>query len=388
MATFSNSPSLQQRTDSHPHKQQSQTFAGFDFLRAVFAIAIVALHCYLFFPGSLKVGAVSIGDILRANVAYLAVPVFFQISLFLFYLKSEKAGSRYLFQKRLPKLASLYLFWVGLFTFFNILVNGEIESLQNSFSSIKSSIEFIVGGGNSPLYFFFSLAFITVIAEGVVLGLGRIKKDILKNGILYIFLGASCALLVVFLFLRAPEALFENVPGPLKSLSSFSQWAYNPLNFLPYIFTTAIAVQEYKLGLLSLKNSKLRFKLLIFIALFLAFTLLEWVFSLEPASSQRLLHYSRLSLVFGSWLLLYLALLSNQAVPKFVRFISDCSLGIYTLHLFFTYGLFENPAFSAFNPATQSSLNLIILFQFGVALLGSIGLTMLFRRVKFLKGFV
>lgn len=388
MTTFSNSPDPQQRIGSHPHKKQHQTLEGFDFLRAVFAIAIVALHCYVFFPGSLKVGAISIGDILRANVAYLAVPVFFQISLFLFYIKSEKEGSLYLFQKRLPKLISLYLFWVSSLLVFNVLLNGKLDSFKNSISSIKSLIEFVVGGGNSPLYFFFSLAFITVITEGVVLGLGKIKKDILKSSILYILLGASCVLLLVFSLLRTPDALFENVPGFIRSLSSFSHWAYNPLNFLPYIFTTAIVARDYKLGLLRRENSNLRLKLLIFIALFSTFTILEWVFSLESASSQRLLHYSRLSLVFGSWILLYLAILSERAVPKIVRFISSCSLGIYTLHLFFSHGLFENPNLTAVNPVLQSSLNLIVLFQFGVALLGSISLTMIFRRVKFLKEFV
>jgi len=388
MTTFSNSPIPQEQTNFYSHKKQNQAFEGFDFLRAVFAIAIVALHCYVFFPGSLKIGAISIGDILRANVAYLAVPVFFQISLFLFYIKSEKAGSLYLFQKRLPKLISLYLFWVSSLLAFNILLNGKFESFKNSISSVKSLVEFVIGGGNSPLYFFFSLAFITVISEGVVLVLGKIKKDILKNSVLYIFLGISCILLLVFSLLRTPDALFENAPGFIRSLSSFAKWAYNPLNFLPYIFTTAIVVRDYKLGFLRRENSKLRLKLFIFVALFSIFTILEWVFSLESASSQRLLHYSRLSLVFGSWILLYLAILSEHVVPKIVRFISSCSLGIYTLHLFFSYGLFENPTLTTFNPALQNSLNLVILFQFGVALLGSIGLTVIFRRVKFLKEFV
>jgi hypothetical protein len=382
MTTFSDSPVHQQQADPQAHQQQSQTFEGFDFLRAVFAIAIVALHCYLFFPGSLKVGAISIGDILRANVAYLAVPVFFQISLFLFYIRSEKAGPLYLLQKRLPKLTSLYLFWVGSLIAFNILLNGKLESIQSSLSSVKALIEFIVSGGHSPLYFFFSLAFITVLTEAVVLCLRKIRKDALKNSILYTLLVASCGLLIVFSFLRVPDASFENAPSFVRFLSSFSQWDYNPLNFLPYIFATAIAVRDYKLGLLRTENLRLRLKLSILTALFLAFTVLEWL------PSQDLLHYSRLSLIFGSWVLLYLALLSNRVVPKVVQFLSGCSLGIYTLHLFFTKGLFKNPAFSAFDPASQSSLNLIILFLFGVTLLGSIGLTMLFRRVKFLKGFV
>ncbi|PSN15104.1 acyltransferase [filamentous cyanobacterium CCT1] len=382
MTVSSNSSNFLAQTNPHSHQNQNSTFEGFDFLRAVFAVSIVALHCYAFFPGSLKIGTISIGDILRANVAYLAVPAFFQISLFLFYIKSEKVGPLYLFQKRLPKLTSLYVFWVGLLIVFNMLLNGKLESLQHSVSSIKALIEFIVSGGNSPLYFFFSLAFITVLAEAVVISLGRIRKGVLKNSILYSLLVISCLLLVVFSFLRSPQASLLQEPGLVESLSDFSQWDYNPLNFLPYIFVTAITVREYKLGLLREGNSKMRLKLLILTVLFLALTILEWFFS------QDLLHYSRLSLVFGSWILLYLALLSTRTVPKIIRFISGCSLGIYTLHLFFTNGLFENPIFSAFNPASQSSLNLVILFQFGVTLLGSISLTMLFRRVKFLKGFV
>lgn len=365
--------------NSHPGNKQSQKLEGFDFLRAFFSIAIVALHSNLF---SLKgLGSLFIAKTLAADVAYLAVPVFFQISLFLFYIKSEKLGSSYFIQKRLPKLISLYLFWVTSKIVFDILFSGKSEPLKNSTASFKGFIEFIISGGSSPLFFFFSLAFITALTEVTILSFRKIKNASLKKSLLYFLLIASCALIFAFSLLSLPMASMAEGAKFLKSASSFSQWDYNPLNFLPYIFTTAIAAQEFNQGKLQGWNSKLKRRIYTLISLCLIFIVFEWNLS------QELLHYSRLSLVFGSWLLLYLALLSTHKVPATVQFISGCSLGIYTLHLFFNQVFFKtHPNILA--PLSDISPSLAILLEFLIALSGSIFLTLLFRKVKFLKGFV
>jgi peptidoglycan/LPS O-acetylase OafA/YrhL len=70
----------------------TQRFEGFDFLRAIFAIAVVAYKTrILHVPEILISNSWTYGlsaYILSGMVGALAVPVFFQISLFLFYYKS------------------------------------------------------------------------------------------------------------------------------------------------------------------------------------------------------------------------------------------------------------------------------------------------------------
>jgi hypothetical protein len=142
------------------------------------------------------------------------------------------------------------------------------------------------------------------------------------------------------------------------------------------VFTTAIAVQEIKQGKLNRITPSIQLKLWGLLVLFLTFTILEWnLFEKFP-------QYSRLSLVFGSWLLLYLALLSAQKSPPIIQFLSGCSLGIYGLHVFFTDHTLFLESTSEIVPGTGP------LIRFLVGLLGSIALTLIFRKVKFLKAFV
>ncbi len=366
---------------SPPEKKQNQKLEGFDFLRAIFAISIIAIHANLFsLLENLKLGSISTADILSANVAYLAVPVFFQVALFLFYIKSEKVGPGYFFQKRLPKLVSLYLFWVISKIVFDILLTGKSESLQNSTTSVRAFIEFIVSGGNSPLYFFFSLAFITGLTEVVIFGLRRTPKTLLRRITIYSSLLASCLLVFIFSLLKLPGTI-DNATGVVRVASNIAQWDYNPLNFLPYIFTTALVVEEFNAGKLKSMHSGIKIRLYVLLSLVMMFTIYEWNLG------QDLLHYSRLSLVFGSWLLLYLALLSTRKVPAIVQFLSGCSLGLYTFHLFFTHGLFEKYP-HLFSPLAKVMPGLDSLIIFSITLVASILLTLLFRRVKFLKNFV
>lgn len=364
---------------SRTGKPSNQKLEGLDFLRAFFSIAIVALHSNLFSLSS--IGFFSLENILAANVAYLAVPVFFQISLFLFYIKSDKLGSSYFIRKRFPKLISLYLFWVLSKVIFDILLTGKSEPLKNSTSSAKVFIEFIVSGGNSPLYFFFSLALMTALTEVTVLCFKKMKSVSLKTSLLYFLFFTSCILIGFFSLFSFFETPTENGSNLAKFAFSLAQWNYNPLVFFPYIFMSAIVAQEFNSGKLKNLTSNLKLKLYVLLSLFFVFTLLEWNFLKD------LLHYSRLSLIFGSWLLLYLALLSTQKFPVAVQFISGCSLGIYTFHIFFTHGFF------AIGPNLLTHLsgvfpNLKILLEFLMALIASILLTLLFKRTRFLREFV
>ena len=77
MNFFSNKETAQQNLVQSKEKQK---FQGFDFLRAIFSIIVVALHADLFnlLSGKLKLDELS--NILTANIGYLAVPVFFYSS--------------------------------------------------------------------------------------------------------------------------------------------------------------------------------------------------------------------------------------------------------------------------------------------------------------------
>jgi hypothetical protein len=351
-------------------KKQNR-FEGFDFLRAFFSVVVVALHSNLFslLGGKVRLGFVS--DILSLNIGYLAVPVFLQISLFLFYLKRDKAGSEYFPRNRLPKLVCLYLFWVLLKTIVGFILTGEFREIKSGLASFQGFFEFVIGGGNTIFYFFFSLLFTTFIAELLSSLLSRVKNISAKAKINYNLLFGSC--LLVFSF-----PLIDVAINHREVLTKI----INSLNFLPYVFTTAIVVQEFKEGKLENMTPLLRLKLWKLFAFCLLFTMFEWIFLNNISFSVKLFHYSRISLVLFSWLLLYIALLSVQKPSMVVTIVSGFSLGIYGFHTFLLDGTKFLNGLSMFIPGLGT------VTAFIVALLGSITLTFFSKKIKYLNTFI
>jgi len=193
----------------------------------------------------------------------------------------------------------------------------------------------------------------------------RISSELSNYKISYCLLFSSCALIFPLSITHLVIARFEDgqVLASAYTIANLARWDYNPLNFLPYIFTTAIAVQEFNEG--QLQRISLPLKLYSLLALFLMFTILEW------SLFENLLHYARLSLVFGSWLLLYLALLSTRKPSRSIKLLSTCSLGIYVLHPFFTHILFPINA-NLLLTLSQAQAGLDAAVEFSVALIGSI----------------
>lgn len=363
-------------------KGHSNRFEGFDFLRAIFSIAIVALKTNLFLLAEILVSS-SLAYALMATIGYLAVPVFMQISLFLLYLKSEKLGISYFIEKRLIKLISLYFFWLLSKVLFDIFVKGELEALKYRLSSFRKVIEFIVSGDQSPFFFFFSLILLSTLGATLSTLFKRLGNPSTKVAISYGLLFISCILVLCFPVadLIVTQSPGNSEPAFLRVISSIARWDYNPISFLPYLFTAFIAGQEFNDGKLKSLTLSIKLKLCGLLSLFVMFTVLEWNLF------EKLLHYSRLSLICGSWLLLYLSLLSTRKVPGSVKFISTCSLGIYAFHVFFT----NAPALEHTNFISnflQMVPGLEIIAGFLVTLIGSIVLTLCFQRIKFLKNFV
>jgi surface polysaccharide O-acyltransferase-like enzyme len=353
--------------DQLPHKEQK--FQGFDFLRAIFSIVVVALHSNLFNLLSSRPGLSSISDILILNVGYVAVPVFIQISLFLFFINRKKFGFQYFSQKRCPKLISLYLFWTIAKSLFDSLF-GNFEAARLGVSSFEKFIGFIISGGYTIFYFFFCLLFLTTIAELLIYLTNQVGETLAKRRIYYYFL-FSCILVFSF-----------SIIDLLCKCEVFTQ-IINYFNFLPYVFTAAIVVQEFDEGKLNKPNLSLNLKIVWLFILSLSFIILEWqVLKFFPDHSRLFPHYARISLVFISWFLLYLALLSTQKVPSIIRSISRYSLGIYGFHIFFI----DRTNF--LDSLSQVFPGLGILTKFLIALIGSTILTSLFKKSKQLKHFV
>ncbi|MDX2230529.1 MAG: acyltransferase [Leptolyngbyaceae cyanobacterium bins.349] len=384
---------------NHEHKemQKQERFEGFDFLRAIFSVAVIGYKTKIFYiPKILFPSAftIALSDyVLSGMVGALAVPVFLQISLFIFQLKSEDTGLKYFLQKRLPRLVSLYLFWVISITVFDILFVDGLDAIKGAIASPKSFLLFIVSGNNTPYFFFFSLIFVTIIAEILVLRLGRVQKPSTRLTINYALLIISSIMVFAFATIEPIIDYMGLQSFALKSLSNLTSWDYSPLNFLPYIFSAAITAQEYRMRSLDKMTSSLKWKLKSLLVLTLSFFALEWILTshklLIQVDQAPLDHYMRLSLVFGSWLLLYAAILVKQRPPVFVKFLASCSLGIYGFHVFFSFKkplpLDQVPGIGG---VFQSFPVMQMLAYFWITLIGSILLTVLCRRLKILKGFV
>lgn len=377
------------------HLVKEKKFEGFDILRAIFSIAIVAYKTNFFYVPEILVS----NDLTYALSAYvfsgmvgaLAVPVFLQISLFLFYYKSEKTGFSYFIRKRLPRLILLYLFWVGLITIFDIFFVGGLEAVKGAASSLKAFLEFIVSGNSTPYFFFFSLIFVTIIAEGLILLFNKLEKASTKITINYCLLIASSLLIFVFFTIELiiDRAVIQS--SFLNYLNNIARWDYTPLNFLPYVFTTAITVQEYNEGRLEEVTKSLKRKLYSLLILTLGFFILEWTLTsnglLIQVDQAPLDHYLRLSLVFGSWLLLYLALLAKRKASTIVKFLSGCSLGIYGFHVFLIKKPLPFRNIPFLDNLFQTAPVLEVFTAFFVTLVGSIALTLLLKRIRILRRF-
>lgn len=375
---------LQQTNECLSHQKPNKNIEGFDFLRSIFSIIIVALKTEFFFLAEIFVSA-TFAYALMAKVAYLAVPVFLQMSLFLFYLKCEKASFLYFLKKRLPRLIILYIFWVGSYVLFEFFIQSNSAIIKGLTSSPKSMIEFIISGGKSPFFFLFSLIFLSTLAAIVIAAFKKIEKHSVKPWITHTLLFVSA--LAVFSLSMTPFAIDQlggnSETGIVRSISNIVFWDYNPFCFLPYLFTSLITIQDFNNGKLKQFSSSINLKLCILLTLFILFTIIE-LHALE-----KMLHYSRISLLFGSWLFLYLALLSPVQASPIVKFISSCSLGIYAFHVLLT-GLTlpilgDNEFFKSIFETIPGSN---IVMEFVVVLTGSIVLTFIFKRIKGLKSFV
>jgi surface polysaccharide O-acyltransferase-like enzyme len=295
--------------------------SGFDYLRAFFSILVVIWHTksipeIMAMPPDIQ----NILKVFYYNVCCLAVPIFFQISLFLFYQKQATDRS-YFLRKKLPDLLIVYGIWMLIGLVINSLVSKGEYLLE--LSTVQGIVLFVIAGSRPELYFLFSLTFITVLA------FLNHKFLIDRKNSIYIQSMLLCVSLIVIICL--------DVMAIITDKDIFSA-VWNPICFIPYIFSSSILIvldrdNQSKLSTY-FYNRRFLFISILF-TIFLLLSSLEWHLTSFPAiqnDAELLPMYARVSLVFGAFITCYCVILHKGKPSNLIREISQESLGIYVMH--------------------------------------------------------
>lgn len=301
-------------------------FLGFEYLRVFFAIAIVAWHTRalgitsLFNPALFQNFKAGLVDLIYGNVFLVGVPIFLQLSLFL-YIYNRDNKPNY-FWKRLKYLIILYVFWV---TASMVFIGPGIAV------SHWKSVQFVISGGSSHIYFLFSLVFCTAITE-LFFQMQKALKD-KQHLFLHFFLFA-----IVFLFLSFRVYLPAYFPQG-KYLYVVMAY-YSPINFLPYVFSSFMFYYYFKKGKLNVVNIK---KVLAAVVVTAVLLLLEWRIAAQPFNftydGMPISAYARPSIIVSTLVLFYIFAAIKLDPPKIIRSLSELTLGVYLIHFYLMFKL-------------------------------------------------
>jgi len=276
---------------------------GFDYVRAFFVVAIVAGHCGIF-----KV-IVEFPLLHYASFHYtflLGVPVFYQLSLYL-YVRRASAEPDY-FRKRVGKLLVIFLFWWPI----NLLLTGQPDSLYKFLVVEREPLISILMGNHTLMYFVLGLIIYVILCEILI----RLNVHRRAFGVQLLLIIGSCGVMVI------GQETFHKIFG-------FYLGYANPLNFLPYVFTS--------LALVNIGRNSSRHLNALGVCLgliFLSFAIAEYGLHSRYAVFWRYTYfeYARVSLVAASALVVISFARLDVTPPRWVIHLSDLSLGIYVTH--------------------------------------------------------
>lgn len=356
---------MSSETSINNMESDSRNISAFDWLRVIGCFMVILWH-----SGALNIIAINqtltkLRDIISFNILLVAVPIFVQISLLLFFKKRD-FSTNYFMSKRLPRLIKLYAFWLTVRLLFYKAVGISIADFFDDFPSVLTTL---ISGANSEVYFMFALIFSTTISELFIRLMSRLKPQariVWIRGLLFV----SCLIIVL---LSAVAVLTEK--------GELCIW-WNPINFLPYTFSSMILYNDFNRNEIIFSHPRIRCKLFFFSFIWLLSSALEWSFLNRPdIFGFALPQYSRISSVFASLLLIYTALLIFRHTPVWVKQISTKSSAIYFIHRYFinrySIGMLQDliPAFS--------SIASVIVFVFGA--ITSFAIAHLMQRIKALR---
>jgi peptidoglycan/LPS O-acetylase OafA/YrhL len=322
---------------------RTERIIGIDYLKAFFSVCVVLVHLGLISPfiifnqDAYSEHIFTISDFINFYILFLAVPVFFLISNYLFFLKPEDGAVLFTYIKRIGKIA---IFWIVLFNMFNYQGWEIIQCLPKSPQDL---IIFSLSGAKTNYWFFITLIGLTAITH--------FSKRLNVFYVLTLFLITT--LLVTML--------------PVLSVAtgnSFLVAHWHPLNFLPYPFAAILVFRIARLERATIKPSyRILFGLIILLV-----AIADWTFYVNTgflfAKTYSIPPYSRPSLVLIAMLVLLVAIKSNPKINRFILFMSNNSLSLYCLHPFF---LLPAQRFSGGN--LFFSLLLVLLFSYLTAII-------------------
>jgi peptidoglycan/LPS O-acetylase OafA/YrhL len=294
-----------------------RAIAGFDYLRAIMALAVVALHSDMF-PESIlqnrslpEHATLAWGDIIEFNVFALAVPTFIIISIYLFL---NKAPDVVYFRDRLLRLSVLYVFWVSLWIYVERLNTSTLAVVLNP----RTILPFLVSGANSLYYFLFSLLVLTIVAW--------CTRRLSRRNLWLLFVTTTALLWIL-------PALVILQPS-LSALSTF----YSPVNFLPCVFAAGLFLSYKRSGVFAVQDKTYVRACVAFGALWLCTSAIEWSWMISaahfPGNSYCFPAYTRISVILGSVCVVLLSYTIVGPVPWAVHKFAQLSLGIYCVHPF------------------------------------------------------
>lgn len=298
-------------------ENKKKYFSGFDYLRAALCIFVVAWHNVIFgaptFFHEATIDRLSpkVQDIIYFNLLLLAVPTFFQLSLFLFLRLRKARGARY-FVNRIIRFSSLLIFWSAMVILYRYILGWN---LAGYFSDLTQIVLTIITGGRSIFYYFFSLLFITAVAEIFFIFLSKTTRH--KNSIIWISFALSLIILMV-----APH-IFARLE------IRFDYW--NPFNFIPYAFSVFLLDNFFT------RENRTTITMALFL-IYILFSVCDWIFIKHYIWNNYWGYivppYARLSVVFGAMFMLLAFLPVSHPPAKIISVLSEYSLGIYCFHKF------------------------------------------------------
>ena len=290
-----------------PPKPSGERIQGFDVLRAVCSIAVVAAHLGYVAPSLIfdrarwREHEFIWSDAVNFYGLLLAVPVFVMISCYLVAISHQPHLA-----KRNWRIGRLFLFWAVMLNLYSTGFVGAISGVPRSPIGL---LLYFTSGLGTPVYFFISLMITVTVAAWA-----RTKASIVVGVLM-----AASTLLIGILPLVARQ-------------TGRPEWCHHhlPLNFVPYPFAAVLATR--------VSPSRIPVGICLMLATGVLLAILDWTCYVDSlffaVNSFALPAYTRPSLVFLATGVVLAATRISRHPGAIIRFMSEHSLALYCLHPF------------------------------------------------------